>query len=366
MGDQQNNQVGGSSNQVGFLKEPSFFSIRFPILTTTNYTIWTVKIKAIFKVQGLLEAIKPRMGTVVDSKIEGLAIVYLYQGMPEALVMQVAHLSTAKDIWDALKTRFVGVDRVREARIESLQHEFDALKIKEMDTIDDFSTKISQIASKASNLGEPFEEKTLVRKLLKSIPRKRPTFHEAVGRLKAFEERSGDEDKLVSGKQEQLLYTYEEWKAKSNQERRHGKGKMGTESSQKNKGKGKGKVVDREKKEPPGHFATSCPNRNKETNDQSNLAQDGGTVLNMMTVARSKEDVVFLKEDRVDPKQYASTPCDKNTWILDNGASNHMTGNPEWFSNIDRNKTGKVSFGDGSCVEIEGRGTIVVEGQRGE
>ncbi|XP_076901465.1 uncharacterized protein LOC143555880 [Bidens hawaiensis] len=127
---------------------------------------------------------------------------------------------------------------------------------------------------------------------------------------------------------------------------------MGTESSQKSKGK--------------GHFATSCPNRNKETNDQSNLAQDGGPVLNMMTVARSKEDVVFLKEGRVDPKQYASTPCDKNTWILDNGESNHMTGNPEWFSNIDRNKTSKVSFGDGSCVEIKGRGTIVVEGQMGE
>ncbi|XP_076900293.1 uncharacterized protein LOC143554416 [Bidens hawaiensis] len=124
--------------------------------------------------------------------------------MTEALVMQVAHIFTAKEVWDALKTLFIGVDRVREARIESLQHEFDVLKMKETDTIDDFSTKISQIASKANNLGEPFEEKTLVRNLLKSVPRKRyiaivatieqfadinsMTFHEAVGRLKAFEE----------------------------------------------------------------------------------------------------------------------------------------------------------------------------------
>ncbi|XP_076926896.1 uncharacterized protein LOC143590236 [Bidens hawaiensis] len=294
MGYMPSNQGGGPSNQVSFPKEPSSLSIRFPILTSTNYTIWAVKVKAIFKVQGLLEAIKPRMGTVVDSKIDELANVYLYQAMLEALVVQMAHISTAKEIWDALKTRFVGVYRVREARIESLQHEFDVLMMKETDTIDDFSTKISQIASKASNIGEPFEEKTFVRKLLKSVPRKRyiaivatieqfvyiktMTFHEAVGRLKASEERSGDKDKPVSSKQEQLLYTYEEWKAKSNQERRHGKGKIGTESSQNSKEKGK--LVDREKKEPQvkkdrskikcyrcdelGHFATSCPNQNKE------------------------------------------------------------------------------------------------------
>ncbi|XP_076933854.1 uncharacterized protein LOC143599903 [Bidens hawaiensis] len=209
--------------------------------------------------------------------------------------MQVAHLSTAKEIWDTLKTRFVGVDKVRETLIEFLQHEFDVLKMKKTNTIDDFSTNITQIASKASNLGEPYEEKTLMRRLLESIPRKRyiaivatidqfadiksksMTFHEVVGRLKAFEERYGDEDKSVSGKQEQLLYRYKEWKAKSNQERRHRKDKIGTKSSQKNKGKSK--VVDRENKEPRvkkdqskikcyccdelGYFATSCLNREK-------------------------------------------------------------------------------------------------------
>ena len=37
-------------------------------------------------------------------------------------------------------------------------------------------------------------------------------------------------------------------------------------------------------------------------------------------------------------------------WYLDSGASNHMTGSKEAFSELDGNVTGTVKFGDGSRV----------------
>ena len=46
-------------------------------------------------------------------------------------------------------------------------------------------------------------------------------------------------------------------------------------------------------------------------------------------------------------------------WYLDSGASNHMTGSKEAFSELDGNVTGTVKFGDGSRVAIRGRGTII-------
>jgi hypothetical protein len=49
-------------------------------------------------------------------------------------------------------------------------------------------------------------------------------------------------------------------------------------------------------------------------------------------------------------------------WYLDNGASNHMTGGLHKFKDIDSNVSGKVTFGDGSIVEIQGRGTILFQG----
>ncbi|KAI3796396.1 hypothetical protein L1987_39066 [Smallanthus sonchifolius] len=343
--------MGDPKTQIVVSKEPGSLPIQCPILTATNYVIWTVKIKAIFRVQGLLETIEPIEGTVIDPKKDGMAIVYLYQAMPEEMMMQVAHLDTAKEIWDALKTRYVGVERVREDRLESLQYEFESLKMKDADSLDDFTSKLSQVASKASTLGKVYEEKDLVRKLMSSVPRrwylaivatieqfadlKTMSFQDAVGRLKAFEERLG--------------------------------GKSTAESSQAGRGKGRGKTgdKDKDKKNEPsqkkdrskikcfgcdelGHFASACPTRKKEKNGESNLAQGEGPVLHTITEAR--EEVVFLKEDRVDPQKYATTPRENNTWILDNGASNHMTGNSEWFSKLNHNTIGKVNLQDEAWV----------------
>ena len=53
-------------------------------------------------------------------------------------------------------------------------------------------------------------------------------------------------------------------------------------------------------------------------------------------------------------------------WYLDSGASNHMTGSKEAFSELDGNVTGTVKFGDGSRVAIRGRDTIIFRCQNGE
>lgn len=51
--------------------------------------------------------------------------------------------------------------------------EFNRLKMKEIDTIDVFVGKLTEILSKSTSLGETIEEPKLVKKFLKSLPRKR-------------------------------------------------------------------------------------------------------------------------------------------------------------------------------------------------
>ena len=87
--------------------------------------------------------------------------------------MQVGDLDTAKAIWDAIKARHVGAERVKEARLQTLMTEFDRLKTKDEDTIDVFAGKLSEISSKSASLGETIEEPKLVKKFLKCLPRKK-------------------------------------------------------------------------------------------------------------------------------------------------------------------------------------------------
>ncbi|GJY62323.1 hypothetical protein Tco_0462980, partial [Tanacetum coccineum] len=88
------------------------------------------------------------------------------------LILQIGNLKTRKEMWEAIKTRNLGVDRVKEARLQTLFTEFENLKISDNDTIDAYVTKLSGIASKSAMLGEVMSKHKLVKKFLTSLPRR--------------------------------------------------------------------------------------------------------------------------------------------------------------------------------------------------
>ena len=53
-------------------------------------------------------------------------------------------------------------------------------------------------------------------------------------------------------------------------------------------------------------------------------------------------------------------------WCLDTGATHHMTGRQEFFTELDSSVRGSVKFGDASAVEIKGVGSIIFTAKTGE
>ena len=236
-------------------KEAGRTSIKFPMLTTSNYTVWCMRMKIALKVSEVWETIDPG---VKDEKKNNIAIAFLFQSIPEALILQVGNLDTAKGIWDAIKAQNLGAERVREARLQTLMVEFDRLKMKDGDTIDTFVGKLSEISSKSTALGEVIEESKIVKKFLKSLPRKKyiqivalieqlldlntTSFEDIVGRLKAYEERIAEDEEHED--QNKLMYTdygqesvrgYGRGRGRSGRGawRGRGRGRQGTFASQK-------------------------------------------------------------------------------------------------------------------------------------
>jgi len=77
-------------------------SIKFPMLNSSNYTVWTMRMKIALKINKVWEAIDP--GNKHEEK-NNMAIALLLQSIPEALTFQGGDLDTAKFVWDAIKAR---------------------------------------------------------------------------------------------------------------------------------------------------------------------------------------------------------------------------------------------------------------------
>lgn len=77
-------------------------------------------------------------------------------------------------------------------------------------------------------------------------------------------------------------------------------------------------------------------------------------------------EVVYLNEEKVKPKIFEADLDTKNVWYLDNSASNHMSGNREFFTKLDESITGMVRFGDDSRIDIQGKGSICFVFANGE
>lgn len=82
-----------------------------------------------------------------------------------------------------------------------------------------------------------------------------------------------------------------------------------------------------------------------------------------LNLASGGRRAVNLKEDRVFPELHliGGGTNTGNIWYLDIGASNHMIGDPGKFKELDRGVARKVSFGDGSGVEIMRKGTMLFQ-----
>ncbi|XP_044440088.1 uncharacterized protein [Triticum aestivum] len=70
-------------------------------------------------------------------------------------------------------------------------------------------------------------------------------------------------------------------------------------------------------------------------------------------------DVVLLNEEKIKTKLSADERYNGELWYVDTGASNHMFGCSKIFTELDSSVNGTVCFGDGSVVQICGRGTVL-------
>lgn len=60
---------------------------------------------------------------------------YLFQAIDKSILKTIIQKDTSKQLWDSLKTKYQGNERVRRAQLQRLRREFEVLEMKETENI---------------------------------------------------------------------------------------------------------------------------------------------------------------------------------------------------------------------------------------
>nr|GEV20088.1 zinc finger, CCHC-type [Tanacetum cinerariifolium] len=233
--------------------------------------------------------IKPKEDTQVDEKKDKATTAFLYQALTEDVILQVADCKSAKELWESLKKRHVGEEKVHQARLQSLMIGFQTLQKNKDDSVDAFTAKLNGYATKAKELGKTLE-----------ITFSRSNFSQGNWQRNRNKYDSKEEGSTHKGKSN-TKWNKREWDMSK---------------------------VQCHKCRKLGHFRKDCT-QSSTTQEQSNLILEDEEPSLLMATHKTEHEEVLLNEGQIQPGKYTTT--DANIWYLDNGASNHMTGTKSHF-----------------------------------
>ncbi|XP_052203090.1 uncharacterized protein LOC127808560 [Diospyros lotus] len=156
-----------------------------PIFDGDNYQVWVIKMKVHLQAQDLWEAVEenyevadlPANPTMNQIKIhkerktrKAKAMAHLYAAVSPNIFTKIMNLSSAKAIWDHLKEEYQGNERAKNMQVLNLIREFEMQRMKESETVKEYTDMLLSLANKVRLLGKDFLDQRIIEKILVTLP----------------------------------------------------------------------------------------------------------------------------------------------------------------------------------------------------
>ncbi|XP_038890290.1 uncharacterized protein LOC120079908 [Benincasa hispida] len=151
------------------------------VFYSENYQAWAIRMQAYMEGCNYWEAIKqdyeivplPDNPTIhqnkthkerVTRKTKARACLYIVVSL--AIFNRIMALKSIKEIWEFLKSEYEGDERFKGMKVLNLMREFKRMKMKDSESINEYSDKLIGIANKERALGTNLSDNRLIQKIL--------------------------------------------------------------------------------------------------------------------------------------------------------------------------------------------------------
>ncbi|KAL4376435.1 hypothetical protein GQ457_02G035280 [Hibiscus cannabinus] len=251
-------------------------------------------------------------------------------------------------------------------------------RMKQSETIKEYSNRLFEIVNKVRLLGTKFLESRIVEKILVTVPERyeasittlentkdlsKISLAELINALQAQEQR-----RLM--RQEQVVEGalpakhHEVGKHKKKTDRKALVTSAANSANYHIRGKGRNS----KKNYPPcqhcgkiGHPPFKCWKRPDAKCSKCN--QLGHEAVICRSNLQKLEEVHIADQDEEDRMFVATcllTKCSSESWLIDSGCTNHMTPDKTLFKDLKLSKVTKVRIGNGDYISVKGSGTVAV------
>ncbi|XP_017644422.1 uncharacterized protein LOC108485074 [Gossypium arboreum] len=149
----------------------SFSSAAPPVFNGEGFHIWVVKMRTYLQAFDLWEVVNTDVEPTPLRANPTMAQIRQHADertkRHKAIIMAC---ETPKQAWDKLKEEFQGTERTRQQQLLNLRRDFENLKMKEDETVKQYSDRIMAVVNSIRLLGEQFSEARIVEKVLSTLP----------------------------------------------------------------------------------------------------------------------------------------------------------------------------------------------------
>ncbi|XP_063941516.1 uncharacterized protein LOC135149666 [Daucus carota subsp. sativus] len=158
-----------------------------PIFNGENYKFWNIKMKVVLQATkhlwNVVENGIPKDGetattsTPTSTQIDwpqrdAEALAKIHLAVTDTIFPRIMNATSAKQAWDILKAEFEGNEKMTKIRLQNLRQEFENLKMKEGETIKDYSSRVIKLVNELKSNGESITDQRVIEKMLVSLSEK--------------------------------------------------------------------------------------------------------------------------------------------------------------------------------------------------